>query len=103
MFHKVLYKNNAVCVIIMYITQLSCNATCIVTFYIVTQLNVECAFSSKVAEFVGLREHLSHSLNFACVMLDMNIMDFLCSINRSVSEYSIPSGDFNFKDSYLLF
>ena len=35
-------------------------------------------------EFVALRDRISHSLNFACVLVDMNVLELITSVRRYV-------------------
>ena len=36
----------------------------------------------QIMEFVALRDRISHSLNFACVLVDMNLLELVTSVQR---------------------
>jgi len=33
-------------------------------------------------EFVALRDRISHSLNFACVLVDLNLLELITLVHR---------------------
>ena len=43
----------------------------------------------QIVEFVNLRDRLAHSMTFASVMIDMNYMEMIVSVNRSVIYWSV--------------